>query len=168
MGQYDVVLNGGTLEHVFHTAHALANALRMAGDGGLFMHFGPMNNYVDHGFYQFSPTLIFDFATANSWGLEESAAIKIHVIDNQICACEISPLPPGRFGEVGALDSSPYLHYAVLRKLAESSWHHIPKQSYYRRLQDGADTDRRAKLKPVNFQTYRVQDGQVVPGNSSG
>ena len=71
----DVLFDGGTLEHVYHVPNALARCADMLRDGGWFLHIGPMNNYVDHGFYQFSPTLWFDWLTTNGWQVTQSTAI---------------------------------------------------------------------------------------------
>ncbi len=66
-GRYDALYDGGTLEHCFSTAEALCNAVRLVKLGGRVMHHVPLNNWVDHGFYQFSPTLFFDFYAANGF-----------------------------------------------------------------------------------------------------
>lgn len=58
-GRYDVVFDGGTIEHVFHFPNAIANAMRMVRPGGFFVSCTPSNNYNGHGFYQFSPELFF-------------------------------------------------------------------------------------------------------------
>jgi hypothetical protein len=57
--RYDVVLDGGTLEHVFHFPNAIANAMNLVKVGGVFITTTPSNNYNGHGFYQFSPELFF-------------------------------------------------------------------------------------------------------------
>ncbi len=62
-GRYDVVFDGGTIEHVFHFPNAIANAMQLVAEGGYFVSCTPSNNYNGHGFYQFSPELfcrIFD------------------------------------------------------------------------------------------------------------
>lgn len=64
-GQYDLVYDGGTAEHCFAAAEVFCNALRLMKVGGQVIHHLPMNNWVNHGFYQFSPTLFFDFYGAN-------------------------------------------------------------------------------------------------------
>lgn len=64
-GQYDLVYDGGTAEHCFAAAEVFCNALRLVRPGGRVIHHLPINNWVDHGFYQFSPTLFFDFYNAN-------------------------------------------------------------------------------------------------------
>jgi hypothetical protein len=56
-GRYDVVFDGGTLEHVFHFPNAIANAIQLVRVGGCFVGCSPSNNYNGHGFYQFSPEL---------------------------------------------------------------------------------------------------------------
>lgn len=64
-GRYDLVYDDGTAEHCFAAAEMFCNALRLVKLGGHVIHHLPMNNWVDHGFYQFSPTLFFDFYGAN-------------------------------------------------------------------------------------------------------
>jgi SAM-dependent methyltransferase len=54
---YDVVFDGGSLEHVFQFPTALLNALQLVKTGGRFIAYTPANNYFGHGFYQFSPEL---------------------------------------------------------------------------------------------------------------
>jgi hypothetical protein len=57
--RYDVVFDGGTIEHVFHFPNAIANAMNLVKVGGVFVTATPSNNYNGHGFYQFSPELFF-------------------------------------------------------------------------------------------------------------
>lgn len=57
--QFDVVYDGGTLEHVFNFPGALRNAMELVRPGGrLFIH-TCANNLCGHGFYQFSPELFY-------------------------------------------------------------------------------------------------------------
>lgn len=58
-GKYDVVLDGGSLEHVFNVPVALRNCMQMLKVGGHYVGMSPTNNYSGHGFYQFSPELFF-------------------------------------------------------------------------------------------------------------
>src|SRR5436190_15281164 len=55
--QFDIVLDGGTLEHVFNVPVALASCMRMLKPGGRFLAVTVTNNWCGHGFYQFSPEL---------------------------------------------------------------------------------------------------------------
>jgi len=66
--QYDVVFDGGTLEHVFNFPNAIANAMNLVAEGGCFVSCTTSNNYNGHGFYQFSPELFFRvFAEENGF-----------------------------------------------------------------------------------------------------
>lgn len=58
-GQYDAVIDGGTLEHVFNFPVAIANCMRLVKPGGHLLIFSPANNMCGHGFYQFSPELFY-------------------------------------------------------------------------------------------------------------
>lgn len=65
---FDIVLDGGTLEHVYHLDNALKNIDNLTNVDGLIIHLNPTSNHVDHGFYSFSPTFYNDFYKNN--GLE--------------------------------------------------------------------------------------------------
>ena len=65
--RYDLVYDGGTLEHCFNVKEVLANAIRLLKTGGRVIHHVPMNGWADHGFYQCSPCLFFDFYRANGF-----------------------------------------------------------------------------------------------------
>ena len=57
--QYSVVIDGGTLEHVFDFPTAIRNSMRMVRQGGHLILNVPVNNFPGHGFYQVSPELLF-------------------------------------------------------------------------------------------------------------
>lgn len=57
--RFDLVYDGGTLEHVFHFSVALQNCMEMVRLGGCLVIHTMANNYCGHGFYQFSPELFF-------------------------------------------------------------------------------------------------------------
>lgn len=56
---YDLVYDGGTLEHVFHFPNAIATCMSLVKVGGHFMASLPADQWLGHGFYQFSPELFF-------------------------------------------------------------------------------------------------------------
>ncbi|MDD5268141.1 MAG: hypothetical protein PHO08_13595 [Methylococcales bacterium] len=58
-GKYDLVYDGGTLEHIFNFPIAIANTIHLARIDGLVYTSSPSNNLSGHGFYQFSPELMF-------------------------------------------------------------------------------------------------------------
>jgi hypothetical protein len=57
--QFDLVFDGGTLEHVFNFTTALKNCMQMVKLHGRFVSVTMPNNWCGHGFYQFSPELFF-------------------------------------------------------------------------------------------------------------
>jgi SAM-dependent methyltransferase len=68
---FDLVLDGGTLEHVFDFLTALRNAAAMVRPQGRFLSITMANNFCGHGFYQFSPELFYRFfSPENGYGVE--------------------------------------------------------------------------------------------------
>lgn len=67
--QYDVIYDGGTLEHIFNIPMVLKNIHSMLKPGGKIIHFSPVHNFVDHGFYDFSPCLFVDYYLANDYDI---------------------------------------------------------------------------------------------------
>lgn len=58
-GRYSLLLDGGTLEHVFNFPEALKSCMSLVEVGGHVLFCLPSNNEMGHGFYQFSPELFF-------------------------------------------------------------------------------------------------------------
>ena len=58
-GKFSLVLDGGTLEHVFNCPTALASYMMLPRVGGHLIIAVPANNEMGHGFYQFSPEFFF-------------------------------------------------------------------------------------------------------------
>lgn len=55
--RYDVIIDAGTLEHVFNVPVALASVIQMLRTGGRFLSITPTDGWGGHGFYQYSPEL---------------------------------------------------------------------------------------------------------------
>jgi hypothetical protein len=67
-GQFDLAVDGGTLEHVFNFPVAIANLMRLVKIGGAVYTQSPCNSLAGHGFYQFSPELMYRvFSTPNGF-----------------------------------------------------------------------------------------------------
>jgi len=70
-GQFDAVIDGGTLEHVFNVPVALSSCMRALKVGGRFFGANPANNLMGHGFYQFGPELYYRvFSEQNGFRVE--------------------------------------------------------------------------------------------------
>jgi hypothetical protein len=57
--RFTVVIDGGLLEHVYNFPVAIHNCMQMVRVGGHFLTITPTNNFMGHGFYQFSPELFY-------------------------------------------------------------------------------------------------------------
>lgn len=69
-GHYSVVVDGGSLEHIFNFPQAIKNCMEMLHIDGHYLGITPGNNFMGHGFYQFSPELFFSvFAKENGFEL---------------------------------------------------------------------------------------------------
>ena len=66
-GPFDLIIDSGCLEHIFNVPQVLRNYYHLAGDSGAVICIVPSSNLVDHGFYNFSPTLFQDYYSANHW-----------------------------------------------------------------------------------------------------
>lgn len=67
--QYDLSVNHGTAEHVFHIAQVFGTMHAWTKPGGLMIHESPWMGWPDHGFYTLQPTLFYDLAAANGYEL---------------------------------------------------------------------------------------------------
>lgn len=65
-GEFDLVLDPGTIEHCFNIGQAILNAANSVKVGGFIFHSPPLS-MVNHGFYNISPTLLHDFYAQNGW-----------------------------------------------------------------------------------------------------
>jgi hypothetical protein len=71
-GQFDLVFDGGTLEHVFNFPTSIRNSMELVRVGGRFVTATTGNNFCGHGFYQFSPELFFRvFSPENGFSVLE-------------------------------------------------------------------------------------------------
>ena len=75
--KYSLVYDGGTLEHVFNFPVAVKNCMEMVAPGGHFISVAPTNNFMGHGFYQFSPELFYNiFSEPNGYRVVKMAVFE--------------------------------------------------------------------------------------------
>ncbi len=60
LGRYKTIIDAGTCEHIFDVKTCFHNLHEMAQPGATIIHFTQGGNYLNHGFYQFSPTFFYD------------------------------------------------------------------------------------------------------------
>ena len=69
--RFSVVIDSGSLEHVFSFPQAIKNCMEMVAVGGHFLCITIANNFMGHGFYQFSPELFYRvLSPANGFAVE--------------------------------------------------------------------------------------------------
>ena len=70
--RFTAVIESGSLEHIFNVSQALKNCMEMTKVGGHFIGIMPANNYMGHGFFQFSPELLWRvFGGENGFIIEQ-------------------------------------------------------------------------------------------------
>jgi hypothetical protein len=85
-GSFDVVIDGGTLEHIFNFPVAIANLMKMTRVDGRIFTTTPANNLCGHGMYQFSPELMFRiFSEENGFEM-----INLHLLEAQFPSVELT------------------------------------------------------------------------------
>jgi SAM-dependent methyltransferase len=133
--RFDFIADHGTLEHVFHIPNALHNIFRMLKENGRVLISSPTSNFVDHGFYMFSPTLFFDYFTANQFNIH-SIQVTQSSPQQQTDPCFYADYEPGSFNSVsyGGLNNSIYGVICIARKTAQSTGHVVPQQGLYNKI----------------------------------
>ena len=134
--RFDTVIEAGSLEHVFQFPVAIRNLMMMTKPGGRMFLTTVANNLCGHGFYQFSPELMFRiFAPEN--GFERP---KVVLLEGTFPWIEMSPAratyqvtdPVDVHGRVGLQTSSPVMMMADTRKVRHiEPFRQNPQQSDY-------------------------------------
>lgn len=73
---FNLVIDSGTLEHIFDIKPVMSNIVNITKLGGYILQFIPTNNFLNHGFYQINPTFFYDFYTANGFKVVESYIVE--------------------------------------------------------------------------------------------
>lgn len=133
--KFDLVFDGGTMEHVFHVPNILANIFDALQVGGYVYHSSPCNNHVDHGFYQFSPGFFHDWYSTNNWVIHRADFFR-YTRDHDTEPWQFFPYSPGALDSVsfGGLDDAMYGIAFCAQKTSESTCAKIPQQGHYYRL----------------------------------
>jgi hypothetical protein len=122
-GRYDLVYDGGTMEHCFNVGQVMRNILAFAKPGGFILHVNPFN-YYNHGFFNFNPTFYHDWYSQNGHAL----ATPCYAMSGPVLESRLAPLDPVR-----PFHDAPQRAVILVaaRKLsdADASW---PMQAKYR------------------------------------
>lgn len=127
--QYSVVLDGGTLEHIFNFPAAIRNCMEMTRVGGHYLAITPANNFFGHGFYQFSPELYFQvLSPENGFAIEHMMAFE----DLDDAPWYLVRSPTEVRGRVTLTNSQPVFLLIIARRVAATPiFQQAPQQSDY-------------------------------------
>jgi hypothetical protein len=159
--KYDAIYDGGTTEHIFNFPESLKNIYKMLKVGGIIMHVSPSNNYVDHGFYSFSPTIFYDYYRANGFEIIKSYLFEVKSSTNKCLIYEYLPeeksffIPSDRFGRL--------LVWFVARKTYSSTYDVTPQQGFYvetwKKSKNVTLSQLNNSISPTN---HSVQNGKTI------
>ena len=129
-GQFDVVLDNGTLEHIFNITQALENCASLCALGGHVVMMTPANNYCGHGFFQFSPELFFrTFSETNGF-----SDAKVTLLEYGMTSRDVAVVDPAkRQSRLEFINSSQVVMLGTARKTRDKDpfWTEWPQQSDY-------------------------------------
>lgn len=125
LGQFDLVINHGTAEHVFDIAQVFASMHNACDVGGLMVHESPFTGWLDHGFYCLQPTLFYDLAAANGY---EVVSVHVEEINSRQIVEVASRDAMTAMLAAGLPDNA--MLYVVFRKVHSSPFR-LPMQGYY-------------------------------------
>jgi len=143
--QFDLIFDGGTSEHIFDFPKVLENYYKLLKVGGRIIHALPASNFVDHGFYMFSPTLFYDYYTANQWDIVDALFFR-HSYRHDRRLWDIYNYKPGSLNRhtYGGLNRGLYGTFFVARKKAASIFDASVQQGFYLRAWNNKPEDKKA------------------------
>lgn len=130
--RFDAVIEAGTLEHIFNFPVAIRNIMMLVKPGGAVYLTLVANNLCGHGFYQFSPELVFRiFSVENGF-----ASPRVVLLEGTFPAMERVPVhacyevtDPAKVGRrVGLQSNRPVMMIVEARKIAHCEPFKVPPQ----------------------------------------
>jgi SAM-dependent methyltransferase len=160
-GQFDVVIDHGTLEHVFHLPNALNNIFRLLKCGGRAITSSPSGNFFDHGFYMFQPTLFLDYYSTNLWQIN-NIWIAQFTPEQETEPAFFARYEPGMFAPVsyGKMDNKLYSTICVATKNEKSTGLLIPQQGIYSRMKGWSNSACSERSTPLR--TFRALLQKII------
>jgi SAM-dependent methyltransferase len=139
---FDVIVDPGTLEHLFHVPNALVNLHSMLKPGGRIIHISPSSNWIDHGFWMFSPTFFRDYYVENGYEIDALRVFRHRPRPDHrqpwfVYDYQIADHPLARYS-YGGLDDSAYGIGCIATKVPGATADRVPQQSRYVREWDGS------------------------------
>ena len=79
VNKFGLVIDGGTVEHVFNIPQTLKSIVKMLRLGGCVVHINSFT--INHGFYAFSPIVFFDYYSANGFDDLQCYVLEVDLAD---------------------------------------------------------------------------------------
>jgi hypothetical protein len=139
---YDLIYDGGTMEHIFHIPNILKNIFDLLSVDGRIIHANPINMF-NHGLYNFSTCFYEDFYSANGFLINECGVIKIPNVSwsgNRYYTSGHKNSQFIRSLNPGLLDGANYMTNFIATKLHDSTGHRVPQQGIYSMALNPSDT----------------------------
>ena len=151
--KYDLVFDGGTLEHVFNFPQALKSCMELVRPGGHFVQISNANNFMGHGFWQISPELMYRaMSPANGF---EAIAVMVRELHQGSRNADLRgnfhiARDPDELGwRVELINRRPTYIITIAKRTGNGPiFVQPPQQSDYQRLWDTGDSVRKGAAQP--------------------
>ncbi len=142
-GQFDVVIDGGTTEHIFHIGTALDTCHQLLKPGGIMLAFIAADGWFGHGFFQTGPDVPWRY-WHHARGYE---MLEVSVAPRQKPTQLITvPDPTGKTRGGEMMLTGPHMLLYAARKPLVDPPYHMPVQGHYVDYDyDGRDKDDEAE-----------------------
>jgi hypothetical protein len=170
---FDLVLDGGTLEHVFNFPTGIQNAMQMVAANGVFISFTVANNYSGHGFYQFSPELFYRLLCEENGYAVESCIMWEEIEGSRFYQV---PDPENVKMPIELVSRSGTYLFVQAKRLGSVSRDYVPQQSDYARhwqaalsapQENGGSGGLRSALKNISILRSAVLFARSAPDKYS-
>jgi hypothetical protein len=166
-GKFGLILDGGTMEHVFDIRQGMKNTADMLRPGGRAVHITPVNNYVNHGFVQVSPTLYHDYYVANGFADVRGVMIvhpRADYLNELWHFFQYEHETMGGLNSMFCTSGTQLAVYFTAQKNAASTSDRVPMQSYFTRVHGGGDSSSYKIV--VDYDRAKLNVMQVVEPES--
>jgi len=153
---FDTLIDGGSIEHIFNFPVAIQNYMKMVKLGGSIFIFTNANNHCGHGFYQFSPELFFRIFDQNN-GFETKSIILVRhpfpgaeLSEKQECYVVTDPATLKRRNTF--ISRSPISIMVHALKIKDAPiFEKFPLQSDYQNMWDNSNPNKKSRSKFFMF-----------------
>ena len=145
VGKFDYVIDGGTIEHVFNFPKVLENIFKLLKPGGTFIFDQPVMVYLNHGFYNFSPEVYYEYFKVKKLDTNQFKLYKFNKNDRRFIY-EVHNFNNFIFSSLYTSQDEYYLVWGSVTKTNHSTFDAIPYQGSYSDLWEKDENNRQRLL----------------------